>query len=251
MAKLIHKNNKPFVPEPKRNGGADLIAIILLFAAIASGFAFLITDNTLMLAAAVISFIISVLIFIVNSPHSASPSYTPPEKAYGNIGEKKAEFVLENYLPDEYTVIQNIPICFNGDRSEIDNLVIGRTGVFIVEVKNLKGLIVGNCEEKIWKQYKTDQYGKEHIDENKNPVMQVSRQIRILKEYLKANGVKTYIRGVVYFTDKEMKLQLIGEPKKDIHIFNYKQTKELLSYIKKGDANLSDKTINRIIDLLS
>ena len=80
--------------------------------------------------------------------------------------------------------------------------------------------------------------------------MQVSRQIRILKDYLKANGVSTYISGAVYFTDKDMKLRLIGEPKKDIHIFTFNQTKELISYIRNGDADLYDKKIQKIISIL-
>ena len=94
-----------------------------------------------------------------------STSYTPESKIYGDAGEQKAGTILKRSLPDGYTIIQNVRVTYNGRSSEIDNIIIGKSGVFVVEVKNVKGTVTGNYERMHRLQNKTDRYNIEHQKE--------------------------------------------------------------------------------------
>lgn len=60
-------------------------------------------------------------------------------------GEKEIYFELKNKLLDEFTVFQGLQI--NGNKWDIDFIVVGPTGIFTVEVKSHKGKIDFNGEE--------------------------------------------------------------------------------------------------------
>lgn len=58
-------------------------------------------------------------------------------------------------------------------------MVINRYGVFIIEVKNYKGELVGNGDDYEWKKYKTTGAGNTYEKTVKNPIRQVKRQIHM------------------------------------------------------------------------
>ena len=76
----------------------------------------------------------------------------------GINGERIAAKVLAA-LPDSYTVFQDVEVTYDGKVSEIDNIVVGKSGVFIVEVKNHNGNITGDCEDTYWIQHKVGRGG--------------------------------------------------------------------------------------------
>ena len=92
----------------------------------------------------------------------------------GVSGENKVFDTLK-YLPEEYIVATNVPISCDGNRSEVDALVMSPYGMYVVEVKNHKGVIEGNVEDRVWKQYKNNGFDKTM----RNPI----RQMRNQKEY--------------------------------------------------------------------
>lgn len=179
-----------------------------------------------------------------------SPLFTAPEKRYGNRGERKAGSVLERYLPGNYTVIQNVKVSYDGKTSEIDNVVVGRTGVFIIEVKNMKGNILGDCASRQWSQIKIDQYDIEHQKEFYSPIKQVGTHIYRLANYLRDNRIFTHINGAVYFANRQTRVHLNGK-ENDIPVFTYKSTNALINYITSGEEALNNKQIEKIISLLT
>lgn len=170
-------------------------------------------------------------------------------KRYGDKGEKQATRTLERYLPAGYTVIHNIIVTVDGSEREIDNVVVGRTGIFVIEVKSLKGVVKGDCNEYNWIQRKVDDYGIEHTKATRNPVKQVSSQVWYLKQYLKYNNINIWINKAVYFTEPKTRYHITNVTE-DCPVFTYKTTDKLIDYILSGDANLSDNTVNKIINLL-
>ena len=247
MAKLIRKNTEPPTPE-NNNGGKKSLAIFLLIVAFLSGFVFLVSFNKIALLLCIFSLLFSLYAFALSL--SSSKSYDDVEiKRYGDAGERKAGFILERNLPENYTVIENSIIYYDGEKSEIDNIIVGRGGVFIVEVKNVKGILFGSYEDKYWVQDKVDRYDIEHQKTLYNPVKQTGTHIYRLANYLRDNKIFTHINGAVYFVNPETKLSISGQPK-DVPIFTYSSTEDLLKYITNGTANLSDKTINKILSLL-
>lgn len=109
----------------------------------------------------------------------------------GIEGENRVSASL-NQLPNEYEVFDNIPICSGNRQSEIDSLVISKYGIWIVEVKNHRGVIYGEANSQTWVQYKDPR-----SYQMKNALQQANRQMSILKEMLKEKGLDTYIRVAV------------------------------------------------------
>lgn len=170
-------------------------------------------------------------------------------KKSGNDGETAAYVFLRSQLPADYTVIRNKIIYYDGRKSETDLIVIGETGVFIIEVKNIKGTVRGNYYDKNLVQYKVDQWGEEHIKSFYNPVKQVGTHIYRLSHYLADNGLKTYINGAVYFANPQAKLR-IEDLHDEIPVLRYKNNAKLIGYILNGDKKLSDAKIEKIVKLL-
>lgn len=243
MAKIIKKNNEPQTPETKTN---SIPIIILVIIVLISGAVFYIEkiNEALIPCLAAIALLFGIFL------SKAAVSYTPESKSYGNLGEEVAGVMLEKFLPDSYTVIQNAVISYGSGQSEIDNIVIGRSGVFIIEVKNSKGTIIGDCENKDWLQQKTDRYGIEHQKYFYNPIKQVGTHIYRLANYLRDNKIFTHIKGAVYFANSNTSLSIHGDTD-NIPVFSFYSQNEMIDYIKEGTANLSDKTIERIIQLLN
>ncbi len=175
--------------------------------------------------------------------------FTSPEKRYGNKGERRAGFVLERYLPDGYTVIQNVKIYYGDGVSETDNIVVGKTGVFIIEVKYMKGTVYGSYDARYWLQDKVDRYDIEHQKEFYSPVKQIKTHIWRLANFLRDNNLFTHVRGAVYFANPETEIEISSEGS-DIPVFTYGSTQDMLDYIMSGKNCLSDSKIQKIIQLL-
>ena len=168
----------------------------------------------------------------------------------GINGERIATKILST-LPDGYTVFQNVIVTYDNKKSEIDNIVIGKSGVFIVEVKNHNSHIEGDLKDKFWTQHKVGRGGTPYTDEMYNPVKQVGTQIYCLANYLRQNGVNTYIQGMVYFANKSCLLSLTGDS--DISVYSSADSDEerLCRRILSGNHNLHLRSINHICKLIS
>lgn len=168
----------------------------------------------------------------------------------GINGERIATKVLST-LPDSYTVFQNVIVTYDNKKSEIDNIVVGRSGVFIVEVKNHNSHIEGDLKDIYWTQHKVGRGGTPYTDEMYSPVRQVGTQIYCLANYLRQNGVNTYIEGMVYFVNKACLLSLTGNS--DISVYSSADRNEdrLCRQILLGNHNLDLRSINHICKLIS
>lgn len=155
----------------------------------------------------------------------------------GMYGERIATKVLAT-LPEGYTVFQNVIVTYDNKKCEIDNIVVGRSGVFIVEVKNHNSYIEGDLKDIYWTQHKVGRGGTHYTDEMYNPVKQVGTQIYCLANYLRQNGVNTYIEGIVYFANKSCLLSLTGNS--DVSVFSSSDNDEerLCRQILSGNHNL-------------
>lgn len=169
----------------------------------------------------------------------------------GINGERTATEILLK-LPDGYTIFQNATIIYEGKTSEIDNIVVGRSGVFIVEVKNHNGNITGDYRDTYWTQYKVGRGGTPYSKEIYSPVKQVGTHIYRLANYLRDNGVNTYIEGIVYFTNKKCVVRITGNSS-TIPVYTCFDGDEarLFRRILTGEHILSGKSINHICKLLN
>lgn len=168
----------------------------------------------------------------------------------GINGERIATGVLST-LPADYTVFQDVIVTYGNKKSEIDNIVVGRSGVFIVEVKNHNSYIEGDLKATYWIQHKVGRGGTPYTKEMYNPVKQVGTQIYCLANYLRQSGVNTYIEGMVYFVNKDCSVDLIGNSTISVYSSSNSDEDQLCRRILSGKHNLDLRSINHICRLIS
>lgn len=115
----------------------------------------------------------------------------------GRQGEIEATRLIRQVLHDDDVLLTNVNIQSEGKRTELDNVVINRNGIFIVEVKNYNGVLIGNENDFEWKKVKTTNAGNSYEKPVKNPIKQVKRQKYILLKLLEQNHLRVWINGYV------------------------------------------------------
>lgn len=164
----------------------------------------------------------------------------------GVDGEKAVLDILKE-LPKDYTVITNPVIHNRGAVNELDFVVIGKNGVFIVEAKNYRGIISGKTSQKTWKQIKHGKNDKVYEKEVKNPVKQAYRQGRRMLEVFSDCNIKADIYPIVYFVDSRSDIKIIDDADTNVAVINKENI--LIDYIVNSDGRhtVSSSELNKII----
>lgn len=176
-------------------------------------------------------------------PRVPRPVFERPERRAGRRGEAIATDVIRQVLREDDHLLSNVRVTIPEKETELDNIVVNKYGVFIIEVKNYKGKLVGAEEDFEWKKYKTTDAGNTFEKTVKNPIRQVKRQIYILARYLDYYGVKVWVKGYTILlegnrhVDSEYVLKSIGDIDRAIHT--------------PDRTRLDRKTVERIVGLLS
>jgi hypothetical protein len=105
-------------------------------------------------------------------------------------------------LPDDYHVFTNVKIAYQNYSQETDLIIVGMKGVYIVEIKNHNGHIVGDAQDAEWTQYKVGRGGGKYSKKMANPVKQVKGQVYKLSKFLKEQGINVWVEGIVLFTNE-------------------------------------------------
>lgn len=164
----------------------------------------------------------------------------------GVKGEDKAlELVSE--LGGNYHVFSNLKIEYDNRKSETDLIIIGKKGIFVVEVKNHNGTIVGCVEEKQWTQHKVGKRGGRYKAELYNPTKQVGTHVWKLSKILKEQNVYTWVQGVVYFVNPKVKVKV-----KSGNVPVLTLDRRFVDYIEnlKVKKELDDQTIRKAVSIL-
>ena len=120
-------------------------------------------------------------------------------KAAGVAGEDQTLAVLET-LPNDYVLFNQLDLPDNrsstGSR-ELDFVVVGPNGVFVVETKNLRGELVGAAGDEYWTLHKVGRGGTPYSKSVRNPVRQVRGQVAVLNKFLQSRNLNPWITGLV------------------------------------------------------
>lgn len=124
----------------------------------------------------------------------------------------------------------------------MDNLIVNKYGVFIIEVKNYNGCLLGEEDDYNWIKYKDDGYGNVFQKEVKNPLKQVNRQTYLLANYLRENGADVWVEGYAILVQQ-------NSPVDSPHVLTSSADidKAIHTYSRKP---LDNKTIEKIRDLV-
>lgn len=115
-------------------------------------------------------------------------------------------------LPEHYIVFNNLEVpTGNGGKRELDLVVLGRNGLFVVEVKNLRGEISGSDTDRSSQQVKRSQAGNVYTTVVRNPVSQVRSAAGVLHRYLASRGIDIRVQGIVVFTHPDVVLKVKAE----------------------------------------
>ena len=176
-------------------------------------------------------------------PHSSGRIIEPEERRYGRHGEEIATDAIIEYLREDDALYTNVPVSYGEQRSELDNVIVNRYGVFIIEVKNYKGRLYGDEDDYEWQKCKDDANGNTHRMMVKNPIKQVRRQTYILHKYLESYGVDVWVQGYALLihgnspVESPYILSNVGEIDIAIHT--------------RGKNGLDSGTVGKIKELLS
>lgn len=168
----------------------------------------------------------------------------------GSTGESALlEYVRK--LPNQYHVFTNFQIEEKRIRDEIDFIVVGDTGVFVIEAKNHVGKIVGAPDDMEWKQYKSDKNGRAYTKTLPNPIKQADWHTINITRLLTRMGFRTAASGLLVFTNPKAALEIesgrftVLDSCKNVnpYILNYKPQQKLdKSHINKIVRALEEST---------
>ena len=160
----------------------------------------------------------------------------------GKEGELQAKKILNHYLNENDLLLNNVNISIHGRNTELDYVVINNNGIFIFEVKNFSGKLVGNEDDQYWNKYKISSGNKEYIKEIRNPIKQLKREIYLLKEYLKYYGVDLWIEGYVLFVN-------MNSPVESEYTINDQSEIDDILHLRRNQV-LTKNQIEKIISIL-
>lgn len=125
----------------------------------------------------------------------------------GAEGEEKAAEYL-GHLDIRYYVLHDV-VLPGMVRENIDHVVLGPNGIFVVETKNHKGYIT--CQGDWWKQRKIGRRGTPYLGNIGSPSKQVKRKAALLSEFIQDHfKINLYINGIVVFANEEARLKIIN-----------------------------------------
>ena len=193
------------------------------------------------IVALVIAAVIAIIIALKNADLTGT-IFEPGNRRAGRKGEEAATNIIRQVLHADDLLFTNVSISYDGKPTELDNVVVISYGVFIIEVKNYVGRIVGNEDDYEWQKYKMTDAGNVYEKTVKNPIKQVKRQIYILAHYLEYYGPRVWVNGYAILlhgnspVDSEYVLSSIEDIDRVIHM--------------PGRTRLNKETISKIAELL-
>lgn len=166
--------------------------------------------------------------------------YLGYRKGYSWIKGDKGEKIVSKYLgnlPSGYFVLNDVNI--PKGKGNIDHLVIGPTGIFLIETKNYSGSFKIDGDE--WQRLAGYSYKKI----KKNPARQVKLNALDLGKFLnKKLGKKVWVNAVVTLLNNDFKV--IKEPK----YYSVLGADELTQFILNYNKKIPKETINAVLNFM-
>lgn len=132
--------------------------------------------------------------------HSEGEYYA---KVSGDYGEYLLSSVMKS-LPSEFHVMDNVLLQTKKGSTQLDHVIVSPYGIFIIETKNHKGMIFGDCYGQVWTQVLPSR-GRFTFY---NPVFQNQGHIQNLANQIKI-PIK-YFAGIIVFTNDNANLDNVN-----------------------------------------
>jgi hypothetical protein len=119
--------------------------------------------------------------------------------AAGAAGENAVSRLLLKELDDNWYLINDCVV----NRAQIDHILIGPKGIFVLETKNYKGIVYGSREDKRWAKTRNSR-----VKTFYNPVKQAKTHAFRVAELLRAGGYDYFVKVAVVFSGRPLELNI-------------------------------------------
>ena len=194
-----------------------------------------------LLTGIVITAVVILLAFLLALVSKGGTDESEARRA-GRRGEHFASRLISEVLDDQDILLTNVKLSYDGKRTELDNVIVNNHGVFVIEVKNYSGMLVGEEDDFEWVKNKVTDAGNIYQKTVKNPIPQVKRQIYILSGRLKQRKINVWVEGYVFFVERNspVRSDYVLDTRRDIDRVIHHGT----------NNNLSNEEKKRIVDVL-
>ncbi len=169
-------------------------------------------------------------------------TFEPASRRAGRHGEEIAAEIISQVLKEGDYLLTNTEIAYDGKRAEMDCTVVNKFGVFIFEVKNYSGQLIGDEDDYEWQKIKITGSGNMYAKQVKNPIRQLKRQVYLLAHYLQCHRIKVWVEGRVILLHQ-------NSPVDSGYIISSLSDIDRVIHTK-GNNHLHPKEIEQIITLL-
>lgn len=167
------------------------------------------------------------------------------ERFRGKIGEMKVSFTTSFCFDTYKQVIRNIYLHFyNGKTTEVDEIIITSSGIYVFEIKNYKGWIFGNENNREWTQVLSIGGGDTEKNHFYNPIHQNRTHINCIRNIIRDNSVP--IHSIVVFTDQSV-FKNVSSILDDVYVIHRSELKRTINII---DKKYCGKVLNSKIDII-
>ena len=153
----------------------------------------------ILLAVTLIVLFVALIVLVAN--HAGD--IKPPHEEAGRYGEHVITKRIQTVLKEDDFLLTNVNVEYNGRPAELDNLIVNKYGVFIIEAKNFSGTLYGGENDYEWEKIHYSAAGEAYRKTVRNPISQVKREVDILARYLRSYGVSVWVEGyaMIYGAD--------------------------------------------------
>ncbi len=191
------KGSGNYLKNQVRNNLAKAIACLLMFLLIFLG----LSIHVLLTLSLGIFELVGFLILLL--PLAAFYYFLRKYRIYGGgwEGEKQVINLLSSKLSDDYILLNDLYL--RGGGGDIDHVVLGPNGIFVLETKNWRGNI--SCNGDFWQRS-----GKQKF--KGSPSQQVKRNVATIKNIIDSSqafkSLESYVEGIVVFTNNHANLHI-------------------------------------------
>ncbi|PVX24615.1 MAG: hypothetical protein CW691_07055 [Candidatus Bathyarchaeum sp.] len=158
----------------------------------------------------------------------------------GAKGEEKVAKCLKS-LRGRYRVFHDVVL--PRTRGDIDHVVVGPSGVFVIETKNNNGTI--SCNGDSWSQWKTGKKGGSYKGKIGSPSKQAKRNAVLLANLVgRRLHTRFFVHAIVVFANKKVKLNIKNPT------ISILQPHELCGFIEDFRSSLSAKDQKQLAELI-
>lgn len=158
-------------------------------------------------------------------------------KLVGKAGESIVDRCLRKFRGSGFARAKDVMLPTRNGTSQIDNLLVSRQGIFVIETKNYAGVVKGSESSPKWVYNAPGNYKVSR--EFYNPIWQNNGHIRALRALLERSFPNVLYHNIVVFSDNCKVPRLPG-------VVKMSALKSVLKELTKGDPVLSEKDVAAI-----